>query len=71
MTCPWDVERERGRAPKHLTPARSAESDGEDRQQPGVRLAEVSEDTDEDGPNDDEEQNDEQSGLPARDVDVP
>lgn len=71
MACPRDVEREGRRAPEHLAPTRGAEADGEDGQQPRVRFAEVGEDADEDGPDDDEEQNDKQRCLPAGDVDVP
>ena len=48
-----------GDAPEHLAPARGAEADGEDGEDPGVGFGEVGEDGEEEGPDEDEEEEDE------------
>ena len=55
----------------YLTPTRSTETDGEDGQKPGVRLAQPGQNTHHKTANDHEECDDEERDLPLRDRDIP
>lgn len=56
---PGDIERKGRGTPQHLTPTRCTETDGEDRQQPSVRFAEVRKDSEHHCPDTNEEAEDE------------
>ena len=51
-------------APEHLAPARGAEADGEDGENPAVVFGEDAEEPEERGPDEDEEEDDEADDLP-------
>ena len=60
-----DVEGDAGGGPEHLAPARGAEGDGEDGDEPGVRGREAAEDEEDEGPDQNEEEEEEEDYDPG------